>query len=578
MTEESDQRQLLAIMFTDVVGYTALTERDESAALRVREQHRELLATLVGQFDGEVVDATGDESFSVFPSALRAVDCALALQGALRSYPDLRLRIGIHLGDVLRRDGEVIGEGVNVAARVRPLAEPGGIAVSEPVYQMVRTRAHVVAESIGSQRFKNVGEAVEVFALESADGGPSRSKGRSKGRSRRWIAVAALGLTTLLLAVGLYPPTRDSAMSWALLRFPLLVGESMQQEIGFARNPSDGVQLAYAVTGEGPAILAFLGWATHVQEGLGSTLYDPDGLVPLSSHRNRFVRIDGRGFGLSDRDVNDFSLEASVGDLRAVIDALGEEKVGLYTYSSGGPTAIAFAARHPERVSGLVLASTFGSPFMSEEQQEAQQRIRAIIAADWEKPFAANLIVDRRRQSDRRPPRTRGRRGHTANDGGVPPAIVRRPLDRGVLRGDLHPRRAGSGASDLRTDARVARCGRRGRARRGGQAAGRTDSRCPLRAGRGGPPPRHRRNARNAGDHPRLLQRRTRLGSRLGVPGVARRVSIEVPEGRGWTPIHVIQQLLLGVDGATLIRCASCRLLGRRLAAYLRVGRREAIG
>jgi class 3 adenylate cyclase/pimeloyl-ACP methyl ester carboxylesterase len=395
MTEESDQRQLLAIMFTDVVGYTALTERDESAALRVREQHRELLATLVGQFDGEVVDATGDESFSVFPSALRAVDCALALQGALRSYPDLRLRIGIHLGDVLRRDGEVIGEGVNVAARVRPLAEPGGIAVSEPVYQMVRTRAHVVAESIGSQRFKNVGEAVEVFALESADGGPSRSKGRSKGRSRRWIAVAALGLTTLLLAVGLYPPTRDSAMSWALLRFPLLVGESMQQEIGFARNPSDGVQLAYAVTGEGPAILAFLGWATHVQEGLGSTLYDPDGLVPLSSHRNRFVRIDGRGFGLSDRDVNDFSLEASVGDLRAVIDALGEEKVGLYTYSSGGPTAIAFAARHPERVSGLVLASTFGSPFMSEEQQEAQQRIRAIIAADWEKPFAANLIVDR---------------------------------------------------------------------------------------------------------------------------------------------------------------------------------------
>jgi pimeloyl-ACP methyl ester carboxylesterase len=184
-------------------------------------------------------------------------------------------------------------------------------------------------------------------------------------------------------------------MSWALLRFPLLVGESMQQEIGFARNPSDGVQLAYAVTGEGPAILAFLGWATHVQEGLGSTLYDPDGLVPLSSHRNRFVRIDGRGFGLSDRDVNDFSLEASVGDLRAVIDALGEEKVGLYTYSSGGPTAIAFAARHPERVSGLVLASTFGSPFMSEEQQEAQQRIRAIIAADWEKPFAANLIVDR---------------------------------------------------------------------------------------------------------------------------------------------------------------------------------------
>jgi adenylate cyclase len=107
-------------MFTDVVGYTALTERDEAAAIRVRAQHRELVQTIVGQFEGEVVDATGDESLSIFPSALRAVDCALALQGALRSYPDLRLRIGIHLGDVVRRNGEVVGEGVNVGARIRP--------------------------------------------------------------------------------------------------------------------------------------------------------------------------------------------------------------------------------------------------------------------------------------------------------------------------------------------------------------------------------------------------------------------------------------------------------------------------
>ena len=81
MTEAADQRQLLAIMFTDVVGYTALTERDEAAAVRAREQHRELVETLVHQFDGEVIDEIGDESLSVFPSALRAVDCALALQG-----------------------------------------------------------------------------------------------------------------------------------------------------------------------------------------------------------------------------------------------------------------------------------------------------------------------------------------------------------------------------------------------------------------------------------------------------------------------------------------------------------------
>ena len=103
MEDAHDHRQLLAIMFTDVVGYTALTERDEAAAVRVRNQHRKLVGTLVEQFGGEVVDATGDESLSIFPSALRAVDCALALQGALRSYPDMRLRIGIHLGDVIHQ-------------------------------------------------------------------------------------------------------------------------------------------------------------------------------------------------------------------------------------------------------------------------------------------------------------------------------------------------------------------------------------------------------------------------------------------------------------------------------------------
>ena len=80
MAEEREDRRILAIMFTDVVGYSALTERDEAAAVRVRDRHRQLVDTLVKQFDGEVVDTTGDESLSIFPSALRAVDCALALQ------------------------------------------------------------------------------------------------------------------------------------------------------------------------------------------------------------------------------------------------------------------------------------------------------------------------------------------------------------------------------------------------------------------------------------------------------------------------------------------------------------------
>ena len=102
-----EHRRLAAIMFTDVVGYTAITEKDESHAVRIRETHRELVETLAKQFDGQLVDATGDESFSIFASALRAVDCALAMDDFARSFTESneakalkfgRTRIGVHTG------------------------------------------------------------------------------------------------------------------------------------------------------------------------------------------------------------------------------------------------------------------------------------------------------------------------------------------------------------------------------------------------------------------------------------------------------------------------------------------------
>ena len=287
-------------MFTDVVGYTAITERDESAAVRVREQHRDLIQTLVGQFDGEVVDVTGDESFSVFPSALRAVDCALALQGALRSYPDLRVRIGIHLGDVLRHEGEVVGEGVNVAARVRPLAEPGGIVVSEPVYQMIRTRAHVTANALGPQNFKNVAEPLGVYALHSMDE-PVQVEAASHGR--RWVLAATA--VVLAIAAGLLIANRTTVLASFALWAPKVFGTAIDQDLGMTTT-EDGVQVAYATTGEGPALVSVLGWATHLSNGLNSAVYDPSALLPMTSKHHRLVRYDGRGFGLSDRDVLDW--------------------------------------------------------------------------------------------------------------------------------------------------------------------------------------------------------------------------------------------------------------------------------
>jgi class 3 adenylate cyclase len=270
MEQPTGARQLLAIMFTDVVGYTALTESDEAGAVRVRDRHRELVQTLVKQHDGEVVDVTGDESLSIFPSALRAVDCALAVQGALRSDPELRLRVGVHMGDVLRRGGEVIGDGVNVAARIRPLAKPGGICISEPVYQMVRTRAHVTAQALGRQSLKNVGESVAVYAL-------SARESHAPARPRRRVRNALVATLAVLVLVGAgVAMNRAAIMTWLALNAPRYLTTPVEQQIGFAET-SDGVRIAYATSGSGPPVVFVLGWATHIKEGFGSPLYDLGG-------------------------------------------------------------------------------------------------------------------------------------------------------------------------------------------------------------------------------------------------------------------------------------------------------------
>jgi len=385
--ETRDHRQILAIMFTDVVGYTALTERDEAAAVRVRTQHRDLVRTLVGQFEGEVIDSTGDESLSIFPSALRAVDCALALQGALRSYPDMRLRIGIHLGDVIRRNGEVVGEGVNVAARIRPLAEPGGICVSEPVYQMVRSRAHVKAHALGAQSFKNVSAPLLVYALVASDSEPPRP-------ARRRRRVLVMSLASVLVVAAVMALNRSALLAWVALNAPRFLAHPIEQKIGFAQT-SDGVRITYATTGQGPAIIVVLGWATHIEGGIGSPLYDVAGLLPMSSARHLFVRYDGRGFGLSDRDVKDFSLDARVRDIEAVVDALHLDRVGIYAVSAGGPAAITYVARHPDRVSRLVLAGSLVSTGgLRSEDLDRIRRMLPIYETDWGTPAVTNVMVE----------------------------------------------------------------------------------------------------------------------------------------------------------------------------------------
>ncbi len=389
MAEQHEERKLLAILFTDVAGYTALTERDEARAVRVRDRHRELVKTLVTQFEGELVDTPGDESLSVFPSAVMAVDCAVALQAALRDDPDLRVRVGIHLGDVLRRGSEVIGEGVNLAARIRPLAEPGGICVSEAIWRQVRSRTHLTARSLGAQSMKNVSERVEVFALETA--GPRERVG---WLHRPSVRIAMGFLSTLVLGYAVYLPNRAAVLSLVALNIPKLTGTDIEQQIAFATT-SDAVRIAYATTGQGSPVVHVLGWATHLTEGLGSPLYDRVGILRTMSERHTYRRYDGRGFGLSERNVSDFSLEARVRDLEAVVEAAGLQRFALVAVSAGGPTGIAYAARHPERVSRLVLASTLASAAsFPVDVRESDVRMFELFRVDWDSPVVRSMAVE----------------------------------------------------------------------------------------------------------------------------------------------------------------------------------------
>lgn len=158
-------RKLAAVMFADMVGFTALMSQDEAATREQRDRQRDVVEGLVQGCGGRVIKSYGDGTLSVFDSAVEAAKCAAAIQGELRRPPEVALRIGIHLGDIVDEGDDVFGDGVNVAARVEALAPSGGILVSEKVFNEIKNHPDLTATSLGSARLKNVTSPVEVFAL-----------------------------------------------------------------------------------------------------------------------------------------------------------------------------------------------------------------------------------------------------------------------------------------------------------------------------------------------------------------------------------------------------------------------------
>ena len=184
-----DQRRLAAIMFTDMVGYTALTQSDESRTMELLRKQEALLRPCFPKFNGREVKSIGDSFLVEFGSALDALRCAAEVQAILHGYNEtagdgwkIVLRVGVHLGDVIHRDGDVLGDAVNISSRIEPLAEPGGVCVSRQVYDQVRNKFDLPLASLGEKELKNVASPVEVFRVEMPwESKPSQDR-RPEGR------------------------------------------------------------------------------------------------------------------------------------------------------------------------------------------------------------------------------------------------------------------------------------------------------------------------------------------------------------------------------------------------------------
>lgn len=209
-----EKRRLSAIMFTDIVGYTRKMGADEVRTLRLLKDHSQMIESATEEHDGEIIKSLGDGFLISFDSAMNAVICAIEIQQAHHTYnkdkppqDQFQIRIGIHLGDIVIRENDVYGDGVNVASRVQPLAEPGGICVTRTIYDVVKKKMDVKAVELGPQELKNVDEAVEVFHLISDTVGIKelRKARRVKKRQRSTlIPYVSLGVAVLIIVLILW--------------------------------------------------------------------------------------------------------------------------------------------------------------------------------------------------------------------------------------------------------------------------------------------------------------------------------------------------------------------------------------
>jgi class 3 adenylate cyclase/pimeloyl-ACP methyl ester carboxylesterase len=342
MTTQDVIRKLAAIFSADVKGYSHLMGEDEVGTIRTLETYKEVMTNLIQNHHGRVVDAPGDNLLAEFASVVDAVECAVEIQKELKTrnaeVPENRkmeFRIGVNLGDVIEEGAQIYGDGVNIAARMENLSDAGGICISGTAYDQVENKLGLSYEYLGERTVKNIAKPVRVYRV--------------------------------LMEPGTSAPT-----------------DIIDLHIQFCTT-SDGVQIAYSTVGEGPPLVKVANWLGHLEFGWVS---------PVTRHwarelskYNLFVTYDGRGTGLSDWKVEDFSFESWVHDLETVVDSVGLNRFALLGISQGGATAIAYTVRHPEKVSRLILYGAFARGWakigLPQNKIEALQSLAKLTEIGW---------------------------------------------------------------------------------------------------------------------------------------------------------------------------------------------------
>ncbi|UPT64105.1 MAG: adenylate/guanylate cyclase domain-containing protein [Hyphomonadaceae bacterium JAD_PAG50586_4] len=196
------QRKLTTILAADAAGYSSVMEADEVRTLTDLRAARSVFAQFIARHHGRIANTAGDGLIAEFPSVVEAVQCAIEVQRELGASAEggLRFRIGVHLGDVMVDGDDLLGEGVNLAARLQSMAEPGGILISQQVYDQVQKKLSVGFSYLGEKRPKNFSESVAVYSVGGGDAGPGKERSRAAAAPasdarKRFIAQAArLGL------------------------------------------------------------------------------------------------------------------------------------------------------------------------------------------------------------------------------------------------------------------------------------------------------------------------------------------------------------------------------------------------